>query len=220
MDDKLSLWKDAWDEVQGEVERDDVHVQSVTDYLAELGPMPEEALLLGKCTDGLPLLLNLTDPIATSVILVTQFETAFLSSIATTASLFEFRRMSFGVVTSRPDAWTEYDNCVGVFPAFHRSAEDFILSSASWAYQRKPPYRQAVLVLLDQLDTWYFQLEMDAVQNLRWLLKNGAKRNVWVIATSSKDQDGFGTKFQATSPTQFLFQEAGKMHIANVLEPK
>src|SRR5215207_7611935 len=35
----------------------------LSDVLTEFGPMPEEALFLGVASDGLPMLLNLHDPV-------------------------------------------------------------------------------------------------------------------------------------------------------------
>jgi hypothetical protein len=38
------------------------------DYLNELGPLPGEALLIGKVTDGLPLLINIMDEVSAHVV--------------------------------------------------------------------------------------------------------------------------------------------------------
>ena len=35
----------------------------LSEVLAEFGPMPEEAMFLGVASDGLPVLLNLHDPV-------------------------------------------------------------------------------------------------------------------------------------------------------------
>lgn len=215
-----NMWLEAYDEVMGEIESDS-YVQSVTDYLGELGPMPTEALLLGRCTDGLPLLLNLHDPAPLSVLMISQFDTMFLASVAVAIQNILDEKISYGVITDRPEQWTWVDKpCVGVFSAHHRSAEDFILSAASWAHGNKSS-KEVVMVLLDNFSNWYEQLEMDAFQNLRWLLVRGSARRVWTIATANRNvNDLFRTVFQATSSTQLLFRERDKTHIAHILEPK
>lgn len=214
-----NMWLEAYDEVMGEIENGSP-VQSVTEYLKELGPMPTEALLLGKCTDGLPLLLNLHDPEPLSVLMISQFDTLFLSSISVAIESAN-EKISYGVITDRPDYWQWVGSpCVGVFSAHHRSAEDFILSAASWAHGNKSS-KEVVILLLDNFSKWYEQMEMDAIQNLRWLLMRGSARRVWVIASADRNvNDGFKTIFTATSPTQFLFHEGDKSHVAYILEPK
>ena len=154
------MWLEAYDEVMGEIE-DDFPVQSVTEYLKELGPMPTEALVLGKCTDGLPLLLNLYDPKPLSVLMISQFDKAFLASVAVAIQSILDTKISYGVITDRPEQWTWADSsCVGVFSAYHRSAEDFILSAASWAHGNKSS-KEVVIVLLDNFSNWHEQLEFE-----------------------------------------------------------
>jgi hypothetical protein len=72
-------------------------------------------------------------------------------------------------------------NNVGILPLYHQSAEDFILSLASWAHENKTS-RQSVLLLLDDLEA-ASNLDFDARQNLRWLLLRGPARRVWPIIT-------------------------------------
>lgn len=215
-----NMWLEAYDEVMGEIENGSP-VQSVTEYLKELGPMPAEALLLGKCADELPLLLNLYDPEPLSVLMISQFDTVFLASVAVAIQSILDTKISYGVITDRPEQWAWADSfCVGVFSAYHRSAEDFILSAASWAHGNKSS-KEVVIVLLDNFSNWHEQLEFDAYQNLKWLLVNGAKSRTWTIATANRNvNEMFRTGFHATSPTQFLFRENNKNHTAYILEPK
>jgi len=94
------------------------------------------------------------------------------------------QELQFGVLTSHPDEWSAFEdipNNVGIFPFYHRSAEDFILSLASWAHENKTS-RQSVLLLLDDLEA-ASNLNFDARQNLRWLLLRGPARRVWPIIT-------------------------------------
>ena len=92
--------------------------------------------------------------------------------------------LQFGVLTNHPDEWCgheEIPNNVGVFPLYHKSAEDFILSLASWAHGNKTS-KQSVLLLLDDLEA-ATNLDFDAKQNLRWLFLRGPARRVWPITT-------------------------------------
>ena len=161
---------------------------SVSEVLAEFGPMPGEALFLGVASDGLPVLLNLHDPVPGPLLIVGDSgsgKTALLQNIARAAErMHQPEELQFGVLTSRPDEWSglkDIPNNVGIFPHYDRSSEDFILSLASWAHGNKTS-SQSVLLLLDDLEA-VSKLDFDAVQNLRWLLLRGPARRVWPIIT-------------------------------------
>ena len=99
------------------------------------------------------------------------------------------QELQFGVLTGHPDEWNAFENIpnnVGVFPFYHQSAEDFILSLASWAHENKTS-RQSVLLLLDDLEA-ASNLNFDARQNLRWLLLRGPARRVWPIITLNSNR--------------------------------
>lgn len=161
---------------------------SLSEVLAEYGPMPAEALFLGVASDGLPMLLNLHDPVPGPILIAGDAgtgKTALLQTIALAAAMMhQPEQLQFGVLTSHPDEWSgweEIPNNVGVFPLQHRSSEDFILSLASWAHGNKSS-TQVVVLLLDDLEA-VAKLDFDARQNLRWLLLRGPARRVWPIIT-------------------------------------
>jgi hypothetical protein len=159
-----------------------------SEVLAEFGPMPPEALFLGVASDGLPVLLNLHDPIPGPLLITGDAgtgKTGLLQIISRAAGkMHQPQELQFGVLTNHPDEWSAFEdipNNVGIFPFYHRSAEDFILSLASWAHENKTS-RQSVLLLLDDLEA-ASNLNFDARQNLRWLLLRGPARRVWPIIT-------------------------------------
>ena len=161
---------------------------SLGEVLAEFGPMPIEAMFLGVASDGLPVLLNLHDPVPGPILIAGDAgtgKTAVLQTLALAATIMhQPEHLQFGVLTSHPDEWSgfeEIQNNVGIFPLQHRSSEDFILSLASWAHGNKSS-KQSVLLLLDDLEA-VAKLDIDARQNLRWLLLRGPARRVWPIIT-------------------------------------
>jgi hypothetical protein len=150
--------------------------------------MPHEALFLGVASDDLPVLLNLHDPIPGPILVTADAgagKTALLQTIALAAGqMHQPEGLQFGVLTNHPDEWNGLEsipNNVGVFPLYHQSAEDFILSLASWAHGNKTS-QQSVLLLLDDLEA-ASNIDFDARQNLRWLLLRGPARRVWPIIT-------------------------------------
>ncbi len=161
---------------------------SLNEVLADYAPMPHEALFLGVASDDLPVLLNLHDPVPGSILITADpgaGKTTMLQTIALAAGMMHTpENLQFGVLTSHPDEWNGMEhipNNVGVFPLYHKSAEDFILSLASWAHDNKTS-QQSVLLLLDDLEA-ASNLDFDARQNLRWLLLRGPARRVWPIIT-------------------------------------
>jgi len=163
--------------------------------LAEIGPLPREALFLGIASDGLPVLLNLHDPIPGPLLILGDTgsgKTNFLHTIARSLpKTHNSKDIQFGVITNHPEEWNDTEatpNCVGVFPSYHTSAQEFILSLTSWAHSNKNT-RQSVLLLIDDLEA-VASLDFDALQNLRWLLSHGSARRVWLIITMNAARYG------------------------------
>src|SRR6266498_1980875 len=161
---------------------------TLSEVLAEFGPMPREALFLGVASDGLPVLLNLHDPVPGPILITADpgaGKTALLQTVALAAGkMHQPDELQFGVLTSHPDEWGGFEdipNNVGIYPLYHQSAEDLILSLASWAHGNKTS-RQSILLLLDDLEA-ASNLDFDARQNLRWLFLRGPARRVWPIIT-------------------------------------
>ena len=188
---------------------------SLNEVLADYGPMPHEALFLGVASDGLPVLLNLHDPVPGPILVTADpgsGKTALLQTVALAAGkMHQADDVQFGVLTNHPDEWNGTENIpnnVGVFPLYHQSAEDFILSLASWAHGNKTS-QQSVLLLLDDLEA-ASNLDFDARQNLRWLLLRGPARRVWPIITLNPNRmenimpwlDAFRTRVYGTIQNQ------------------
>jgi hypothetical protein len=163
--------------------------------LADIGPLPREAMFLGVASDGLPVLLNLLDPTPGPLLIVggagsgkTRFLQIAAQSIART---HDPKDVQFGVITNHPDEWKDAVHTphkAGVFSVHESGAQDFLLSLASWAHSNKNS-RQSVLLLIDDLEA-VASLDFDALQNLRWLLLRGPARRVWPVITMNAARYG------------------------------
>src|SRR6266498_822661 len=162
---------------------------SLSKVIADYGSMPSEALFLGiALDDGLPVLLNLHDPVPGPILISADpgaGKTVLLQTVAlAVGKMHQPDNVQFGVLTNHPDEWNgmeDIPNNVGIFPLYHQSSEDFILSLASWAHGNKTS-QQSVLLLLDDLEA-ATNLDFDTKQNLRWLFLRGPARRVWPITT-------------------------------------
>ena len=190
---RYALMMEALNELKQEVEpsrqaQPSPSLPSLNEVLADYGPMPNEALFLGVASDDLPVLLNLHDPVPGPILVTADpgaGKTNMLQTIALAAGkMHDPEHLQFGVLTNHPDEWNGLEhipNSVGIFPLYNKSAEDLILSLASWAHDNKTS-QQSVLLLLDDLEA-ASNLDFDARQNLRWLLLRGPARRVWPILT-------------------------------------
>lgn len=168
---------------------------ALSDVLAEIGPLPTEALFLGVATDGLPVLLNLYDSHPGPILIAGDAgsgKTAFLQTIAQSiAQTHSSDDIQFGVVTNYPDEWERVESTshrVGVFPVGHSSTQEFVASLASWAHSNKNTH-QCVLLLVDDLES-VASLDLETVKNFRWLLLRGPARRVWPIITLNAPRYG------------------------------
>lgn len=168
---------------------------SLREVLAEIGSLPREALFLGVASDGLPVLLNLHNPHPGPLLVAGDAgsgKTAFLQTIArSVAQIHRAKDVQFGVITNYPDEWEGIEatpHRVGVYPTGHPGARDFVHSLATWAHANKNA-QQSVLLLVDDLESMV-SLELEAIQDFRWLLLRGPARRVWPIVTLSAPRYG------------------------------
>jgi hypothetical protein len=206
---------------------------SLTEVLTEFGPMPNEALFLGVASDGLPVLLNLHDPIPGPILINGDAgigKTALLQTIAFAAGkMHQPEELQFGVLTNHPEEWSGLEsipNNVGIFPIYHKSSEDFLLSLASWAHGNRSS-QQSVLLFLDDLEA-ATNLDFDAKQNLRWLFLRGPARRVWPFVTVNPNRaqsisawlDAFHTRIfgpiQSTALLRELNAEQAELDSLNI----
>ena len=167
----------------------------LNDVLAEFGALPTEALFLGVATDGLPVLLNLYDSHPGPMLIAGDAgsgKTAFLQTIAKSVQRTQnSNNVQFGVITNYPDEWESVESTshrVGVFTVGHSSTAEFVSSLASWAHANKNTH-QCILLLVDDLES-VASLDLETVQNFRWLLLRGPARRVWPIVTLNAPRYG------------------------------
>ena len=166
---------------------------SLSEVLAGIEPLPREALLLGVASDGLPVLLNLRDPLPGPILVVGEAgagKTTFLQTMTQSViQTYDSNNVQYGVITNHTDEWesvTATSHRVGLFAPDQADAKDLIISLASWAHANRNA-RQSVLLLIDDLEA-VANLDPDTLQNFRWLLLRGPARRVWPVITLNAER--------------------------------
>jgi hypothetical protein len=182
--DQFLMALQAYQEIQAELRKPEETAVFVAPDLAQAEPLPQGSLLLGLAENSQPLSIDLYDP-ATGPLLVAGEggcgKTAFLQALANASDLQP--DFQFGVITPFPEEWHIQEalpGCLGVWPAYHSSAGQFLEQLVSWA-EVLPDTRQAILLFVDSLEV--MTLDSPARQALRWLLAHGPESQVWPVVT-------------------------------------
>ena len=191
------------------------------DVLAKIGRLPPEALFLGVASDNLPVLLNLYDPHPGPMLIAGDAgsgKTAFLQAIAhSVIQTHAADDVQFGVLTNYPDEWEGIESTphrVGVFPVGNKGTQEFMQSLSSWAHSNKNTH-QCVLLLVDDLES-VASLDMESVQQFRWLLLRGPTRRVWPIVTLNAPRYGQVISWLQNFRTR-VFGRVANGHVAEAL---
>jgi hypothetical protein len=161
---------------------------TLTSVIADASPLPREALFLGLAEDGLPVLLNLYDPIPGPILIIgdqASGKTSLLQTIAHAADLLHSpAEVQYGVITQYLDEWSNFQdnqNNAGIYATQDNTTQELLRSLVTWAHNNKEG-QQSILLLMDDLAAMT-KLNQQAEQDLRWLLLRGPSRRVWPIVT-------------------------------------
>ena len=209
-------------------------VPSLQMLLAQFGPLYPYSAVLGSCEDGLPFLLDLTNPSPGSLLITAEAaggKTRLLGSIlASIALLSTPEQVSYCIISPHPGEYSNLahtPNCQAVLrPEDHHTGE-WIEALALYAQQQlQATDHGPVLVLaIDDLacclqsfdkpfgfrdETQPYNIEQ-SLANLFWLIQNGAYGRVWVIATLPSRQAGI--------PDNQILEAFGTRLIGNIFDP-
>jgi hypothetical protein len=189
---RFSLMIDALTELAVEEQAHQVApapgLPTLRSVIADSSPLPHTALFLGLAEDGLPVLLDLYDPIPGPILIIgdqASGKTTFLQMIARAAELLHTPAdVQSGIITQYPDEWKNFrDNqsTVGIYAVQENNISELLQSLVTWAHNNKGE-GQSILLLVDDLEA-ISKLDQQTQQNLRWLLLRGPSRRVWPIVT-------------------------------------
>ncbi len=158
--------------------------------LAGISPLPSEALFLGMANDGLPVLLNLHDPVPGPILIAgnpSSGKTRFLQTVARAVDILHTPELvQYVIISNNADEWKEFykgKNNVGIYRSGDENTVELIRSLVTWAHNNKGD-GQSILLFVDELGD-ITRLDEQTQQNLRWLLLRGPSRRVWTFAAMS-----------------------------------
>ncbi len=159
----------------------------LSDVLAEYSPLPEEAMFIGIANDGLPVLLNLLDPVPGPILIAGDAgsgKTNLLQTIARGIDrLHASNEVKYVVFTERQSEWNsslQFENCDGVLDPKTNSTNEYLGSLVKWAHNNRSS-EQVLLLLID--DLMAMANTENTSQLLRWLLLRGPSKHIWPVVT-------------------------------------
>jgi hypothetical protein len=163
-------------------------VLTLEEMMAQNLDLPKDKLMIGMANDGLPILLNLDESTPEPILIMGDSsvgKTNLMQTIARASHLFQDPSdIQFGVVAGEPDEWGSIDvlpGNLGVWPANHYSAQDFIQRITDWAKQNEHGH-QIIILFLDDLAS-IINASYEVQENIKWLLLNGSNNHVWIVAS-------------------------------------
>ena len=160
---------------------------NLSDVLREYIPLPHEALFLGVANDGLPVLLNLRDPVPGPVLVTGDSHSGKTKLLQIIARAIDQSHNSedikFAVVTENIKGWEGPDqsaNCEGILSFNQSLTTNYLDSLVDWAHNNKHD-KQFILLLVDGLEALIADKGIHQV--FRWLLLRGPARRIWPIIT-------------------------------------
>jgi hypothetical protein len=172
-------------------------VNTVSSLLDSIKPVPDRSVLLGRCKDHLPFLMEFGDPNLGAILIGSemghgkthQLQVMVDSAIRTHPA----HKLQVAILTLNTEEWPHFAKpssegkyLQGLYAWYDPEAERLIASLIELAENRREASRTSadadVLFILDDL-TAVTDLSCEAQVNLRWLLEYGAQSGIWVIAT-------------------------------------
>ncbi|RPI87637.1 MAG: hypothetical protein EHM41_04215 [Chloroflexi bacterium] len=185
--------------------------------LQEVAPLPPMSVLIGACDDGLPVMMDLSNPRAGSILIVADagagkanLLNSIINSACTTTSV---RQLRVAVLTVRPELFQKTLR----FPHTYKSGQqvgiktdEVIAEMTTLAQDRKTAgiSGPAVILAVDDLPGLLASLDPDQAENLLWLVREGPAVQVRVIATTESKQ--------LDSMERDLFERFGAWLIGNI----
>lgn len=198
------------------------------ELLSSIQPNPSRTVLLGRCSDGLPFLMTLSD-LETGTILIggdagcgkTHHLQVMVDSLIRTSAP---RDLQILILSHHPEEWQGWRELPekgkyfqGVHAWYDPAAEGAIqlLMGAAETRRKSGDADPHVLIILDDLN-FIEELSFEAQVSLRWLLAYGAQSNVWMIGTINSGMAAAYRYWLESFGTRIIGQVRSKARMADL----
>ncbi len=160
---------------------------NLSSVLKSYSPFPHEAIFLGIANDGLPVLLNLKDPIPGPILIIGDKgsgKTKLLQIIARSIDeCHDPDLIRYAVITQNEKDWEKIGtsmNNEGILTFQQQLSKNYLDSLVSWGHSNNQGDKYTIL-LIDGLEAISEDTEIHPL--IRWLLLRGPTRHIWPIVT-------------------------------------
>jgi hypothetical protein len=170
---------------------------TLEEVLEELHPLPAYSLLMGICEDGMPLILDLTDPTCGSILIADDNESTnfqLLYSLLTSAYQINTpEEVNLHLISPRADDLVELHKQPSFkisFDPTRPECEIVVEEMVNLIHQRQGTLElQPIHILaIDGLDLLLQNLSPEAQRWFYWLQENGPEAGLWTIASMESHQ--------------------------------
>ncbi|MBN1145840.1 MAG: hypothetical protein JXA78_01190 [Anaerolineales bacterium] len=173
---------------------------SLEALLDHCAPLPTHSIILGACEDGLPFMLDLTNPAPGALLALADpgsGKTRLLKAIlASAVYLNPQESVEFNLIAPDPGEFpglAQVGQCRQVVHAGENSTEDLAkliddLALVVETRRRSTPGDPAIILAIDDLARCAQLLDEQAFAQLYALAKHGPRSRVWTIATLSAER--------------------------------
>ena len=199
-DQEEELQELGWEQIEPTRTREGLH-----DLIDRLS-LPQNSLILGICDDGLPLVLELSDPSPGALLFlgddVEGLRKHLQAVLASVCLLSDPKQVQVDIISPQPETFApqklfphvqkvhvpDHEEMFGLLSCLfdlieQRQRKDNSLTGKflkEFLPTNKGPVR---ILMIDQIDTLVEQLAPESLAYLRWLLRRGPAANVWVLAS-------------------------------------
>ena len=176
---------------------DTYEMPTLEEVLDELHPLPAYSVMLGLCEDGLPLILDLTDPSSGSFLIAGDHSSTnfnLLYSLFTSAYLVNTpQEVNLHLISPQVEELLEFHKQPAFKIGFDPSrpeCEMVVEEMVNLVHERQGTLElQPIHILaVDGLDQLLQSLSPEAKYWFNWLLGNGPEVGLWVIATIESEK--------------------------------
>ncbi len=182
-------------------------------------PMPAYTTVLGICEDGLPLVLDMNDPDAGSILISGRRQTGkgeLMKSILYSAcSTNSVDQLYFYIITPQPGnqiGLTQLAHCYGVLSSYDKAACELVYDIAGLVEQRKSGRHLGAkcILAIDDLYEFIKHQDYDVLNHLKWLFRYGASNGIWLISTVDDERQNLIEQDLLTEQKTRILSGAGR----------